>query len=30
MRTVKLNEIRIDGGTQGRAVIDQPTVYNYL
>jgi hypothetical protein len=30
MKTIKLDDIRIDGGTQGRAVIDQPTVYNYL
>ena len=30
MKKVKLDAIRIDGGTQGRAVIDQPTVYNYL
>jgi len=30
MRKVKLDDIRIDGGTQGRVVIDQPTVYNYL
>jgi hypothetical protein len=30
MRKVKLDDIRIDGGTQGRLVIDQPTVYNYL
>lgn len=30
MKRVKLDSIRIDGGTQGRAVIDQPTVYNYL
>lgn len=30
MKKVKLDSIRIDGGTQGRAVIDQPTVYNYL
>lgn len=30
MKTIKLDDIRIDGETQGRAVIDQPTVYNYL
>lgn len=30
MKRVKLDSIRIDGGTQGRVVIDQPTVYNYL
>ena len=30
MKTIKLDDIRIDGDTQGRAVIDQPTVYNYL
>jgi len=30
MRKVKLNAIRIDGGTQCRLVIDQPTVYTYL
>jgi hypothetical protein len=30
MKNVKLDDIRIDGGTQGRAVIDQPTVYSYL
>lgn len=30
MKRIKLDNIRIDGGTQGRAVIDQPTVYNYL
>ena len=30
MKKVKLDAIRIDGGTQGRSVIDQPTVYNYL
>lgn len=29
MRVVKLDEIRIDGGTQGRVVIDQSTVYKY-
>jgi len=29
MKKIKLNDIRIDGGTQGRAVIDQPTVYSY-
>jgi len=30
MRKVKLDAIRIDGGTQCRVVIDQPTVYSYL
>lgn len=30
MKRVKLDSIRIDGGTQSRVVIDQPTVYNYL
>jgi ParB-like chromosome segregation protein Spo0J len=30
MRKVKLDAIRIDGGTQCRLVIDQPTVYTYL
>ena len=30
MRTVKLNEIRIDGGTQGRVVIDQNHVYHMV
>jgi hypothetical protein len=30
MKKVKLDAIRIDGGTQCRLVIDQPTVYNYL
>ena len=30
MKKVKLDAIRIDGGTQGRVVIDQPTVYSYL
>jgi hypothetical protein len=29
MKNVKLDDIRIDGGTQGRVVIDQPTVYAY-
>ena len=29
MKNVKLDDIRIDGGTQGRLVIDQPTVYSY-
>lgn len=29
MKQVKLDDIRIDGGTQGRVVIDQPTVYTY-
>jgi hypothetical protein len=29
MKIVKLDEIRIDGGTQGRVVIDQSTVYKY-
>ena len=30
MKKVKLDAIRIDGGTQSRVVIDQATVYNYL
>ena len=30
MKKIKLDDLRIDGGTQGRSVIDQPTVYNYL
>ena len=30
MRKIKLDAIRIDGGTQCRLVIDQPTVYTYL
>lgn len=30
MKKVNLEDIRIDGGTQGRSVIDQPTVYSYL
>ena len=30
MKKIKLDAIRIDGGTQGRAVIDQTTVYNYV
>jgi ParB-like chromosome segregation protein Spo0J len=30
MKKVKLDAIRIDGGTQCRLVIDQPTVYSYL
>lgn len=30
MKKIKLDSIRIDGGTQSRVVIDQPTVYNYL
>jgi len=30
MRIVKLADIRIDGGTQCRVVIDQPTVYIYV
>lgn len=30
MITVDINSIRIDGGTQCRVVIDQPTVYTYL
>lgn len=30
MKKVKIDAIRIDGGTQGRSVVDQPTVYNYL
>lgn len=29
MRTVKIEEIRIDGGTQGRVVINQQKVYEY-
>jgi len=29
MKKVKLDDIRIDGGTQCRVVIDQPTVYAY-
>jgi len=28
--TIDINKIRIDGGTQCRVVIDQPTVYSYL
>lgn len=28
--TVTIDAIRIDGNTQGRSVIDQPTVYNYV
>jgi hypothetical protein len=28
--TIDINKIRIDGGTQCRVVIDQPTVYTYL
>lgn len=30
MRRVKLNDIRIDGGTQGRVVIDQQHVYHMV
>lgn len=30
MKKIKLDSIRIDGGTQSRVVIDQPTVYHYL
>lgn len=30
MKKIKLDDIRIDGGTQCRVVVDQPTVYNYL
>ena len=30
MKKVNLNDIRIDGGTQGRVVIDQQLVYHYL
>lgn len=30
MKTVKLDVICIDGGTQCRVVVDQPTVYNYV
>lgn len=30
MKKIKLDDIRIDGGTQCRVVIDQPTVYTYL
>ena len=30
MKKVKLNDIKIDGGTQSRVAIDQPTVYDYL
>jgi len=30
MHKIKLDSIRIDGGTQMRVVIDQPTVYSYL
>lgn len=30
MRNVKLNDIRIDGGTQGRVVIDQQHVYHMV
>ena len=29
MRKIDINDIRIDGGTQGREVIDQATVYSY-
>jgi ParB-like chromosome segregation protein Spo0J len=30
MKRVNLHDIRIDGGTQSRVVIDQPTVYYYI
>jgi len=30
LKKVKLNDIKIDGGTQSRVAIDQPTVYDYL
>ena len=30
MKKIKLDQIRIDGGTQSREVIDQPTVYAYV
>lgn len=30
MKKINLNDIRIDGGTQGRVVIDQQLVYQYL
>ena len=30
MKKIKLDDIRIDGGTQCRVVVDQPTVYTYL
>ena len=30
MKTVNLNDIRIDGGTQSRLVIDQTLVYQYI
>jgi hypothetical protein len=30
MTTVNINLIRLDGGTQCRTVIDQPTIYSYL
>ena len=30
MRIVNIDDIRIDGGTQCRVVIDQPTVYTYI
>lgn len=30
MKKVNIDSIRIDGGTQSRVVIDQPTVYSYL
>lgn len=30
MKTVNLNDIRIDGGTQSRTVIDQTLVYQYI
>ncbi len=29
-KTVNLNDIRIDGGTQSRTMIDQPLVYHYI
>ena len=30
MRKISIDDIRIDGNTQGRVVIDQPTVRNYV
>ena len=30
MKTVNLNDVRIDGGTQSRTVIDQALVYQYI
>jgi hypothetical protein len=30
MKTINLNDIRIDGGTQSRSVIDQALVYQYI